>query len=206
MMRKKWMVIGLALGLSVPVAFVAHPASAATSDAIAQALVTATLQNLGLGELSPDLSQQLVGQLTDAIDAGVIDPTISAQVASLLENPALISGLSDVFTAHLDDQTSAWKTSVLAPNDSNGIVGGDVTNSDGAQGSDDSSSGSDNQDVSNSGNFGDDSGSGESGSSGGQGANTPGRTQSPGTDDSSGDNTDDDQGDNGNYEDDSIDG
>jgi len=209
MMRKKWMVIGLALGLSVPVAFVAHPASAATSDAIAQALVTATLQNLGLGELSPDLSQQLVGQLTGAIDAGVIDPTISAQVASLLENPALISGLSDVFNAHLDDQTSTWKTSVLAPNDSNGIIGGDATNSDGTQGSDNSGNGSDNQDVTNSGNSGDDSGSGESGesgSSGGHGANTPGRTQSPGTGDSSGENSSDGQGSNGNYEDDSIDG
>jgi hypothetical protein len=206
-MRKKWMVVGLALGLSVPVAFVAHPASAATSDAIAQALVTATLQNLGLGELSPDLSQQLVGQLTDAIDAGVIDPTISAQVASLLENPALISGLSDVFSAHLDDQTSAWKTSVLAPNDSNGIIGGDdVTDSEGTQNSENVDDNSDGQGADNSDNSGEESGTGDGSTSGGDDANSPGRDGSSGTDDSSDDNSDDDQGDNGDYEDDSIDG
>lgn len=120
MTRKLWAVLGLTVGLSVPVAFIANPASAATSDAIAQALVTATLQNLGLNDVSPELSQQLTGQLTEAIDAGVIDPEISSQVASLLENPALISGLSDVFNAHLQGETSVWRTSVLSTPDSSG--------------------------------------------------------------------------------------
>jgi hypothetical protein len=114
MMRKKWAVIGLALGLSVPVAFVAHPASAATSDAIAQALVTATLQNLGLDDLSPDLSKALAGQLTGAIDAGVIDPAISSQVASLLENPAMLGGLADVFDDHLGQESNSWSQSPLS--------------------------------------------------------------------------------------------
>ena len=205
MMRKKWMVIGLALGLSVPVAFVAHPATAATSDAIAQALVTATLQNLGLGELSPDLSQELVGQLTGAIDAGVIDPAISSQVASLLENPAMLSGLSDVFDAHLDGETSAWKTSVLAPNNSSGLLGGDeATESD-----DTSDSGnSDDEAVNNSGNSGSSGRGGESedgDSSDGEDANNPGRGGSTDDDDSS-DNGADEEDDDGTYEDDSIDG
>jgi hypothetical protein len=211
MMRKKWMVIGLALGLSVPVAFVAHPASAATSDAIAQALVTATLQNLGLSNISPELSQQLSGQLTDAIDAGVIDPTISAQIASLLENPALISGLSDVFNAHLDGETSAWKTSVLAPDNTSGIVGGDdATNTDDSQDSANSDDGSGDQGLDNSGYDGNSGSDGESedwGSSGGQDANNPGRDGSSGNGGNGGNGSDEEDGeDGGDYQDDSIDG
>ena len=125
MIRKILIAIGLSLGLSVSVSFVAQPATAASSDAIAQALVGATLENLGLEELSEELCAGLVGQLTDAIEAGVIDPAISAQVARLLENPAMMSGLADVFDAHLDGQTSSWKTSALLNTDSNGVRGGD---------------------------------------------------------------------------------
>jgi hypothetical protein len=125
MIRKILIAIGLSLGLSVPVSFVAQPASAASSDAIAQALVAATLENLGLEELSEELCAGLVGQLTDAIEAGVIDAAISAQVARLLENPAMMSGLSDVFDAHRDVQTSSWKTWALLNTDSNGVRGGD---------------------------------------------------------------------------------
>jgi hypothetical protein len=125
MIRKMVIAIGLSLGLSVSVSFVAQPATAASSDAIAQALVGATLENLGLEELSEELCAGLVGQLTDAIEAGVIDPDISAQVARLLENPAMMSGLADVFDAHLDGQTSSWKTSALLNTDSTGVRGGD---------------------------------------------------------------------------------
>ena len=128
MIRKILIAIGLSLGLSVPVSFVAQPASAASSDAIAQALVAATLENLGLEELSEELCAGLVGQLTDAIEAGVIDAAISAQVARLLENPAMMSGLSDVFDAHRDVQTSSWKTWALLNTDSNGVRGGDDAN------------------------------------------------------------------------------
>ncbi len=117
MMRKTLAAIGIALGVSVSVSFVAQPASAATNDAIAQALVGATLQNLGLDNISGELSQQLTGQLTEAIEAGVIDPAISAQVASLMENPALISGLADVFEAHLRGQTTTWRDSALSTSD-----------------------------------------------------------------------------------------
>ena len=177
-MRKKWIVIGLALGLSVPVSFVAHPATAATSDAIAQALVTATLQNLGLTEISTELSQQLSGKLTDAIDAGVIDPTISAQVASLLENPALLSGLSDVFNAHLDGETSVWRASDLSKNDSTGAP---------AESSDGTGSGSGSGD-SNEVNSGSNSGSGEDGSDGNGWSGNGG--QGDGSGDSSGNQSD----------------
>ena len=165
-MRKKWIVIGLALGLSVPVSFVAHPATAATSDAIAQALVTATLQNLGLTEISTELSQQLSGKLTDAIDAGVIDPTISAQVASLLENPALLSGLS------------VWRASDLSKNDSTGAP---------AESSDGTGSGSGSGD-SNEVNSGSNSGSGEDGSDGNGWSGNGG--QGDGSGDSSGNQSD----------------
>jgi hypothetical protein len=129
MIRKILIVIGLGLGLSVPVAFVANPASGATNDAIAQALVGATLQNLGLDELSADLSQELVGQLADAIEAGVIDPAISAQVASLLENPAMLSGLADVFEDHRDQESDAWSQSPLSEEvvEDDGTVGDDGT-------------------------------------------------------------------------------
>jgi hypothetical protein len=200
MIRKILIVLGLALGLSVPVSFVAHPASAATNDAIAQALVSATLQNLGLGELSPDLSQQLAGQLTAAIDAGVIDPAISAQVASLLENPAMLSGLSDDFDAHFDGEISAWETSELALDYSSGIEGGDDANtSDGTQDSDNSDDGSSDQgfdDSGNDGNSGSDGESEDSGSSGGQDANNSGRH---------GSSEDDESSDNGDYQDDDYD-
>jgi len=125
MIRKMVIAIGLALGLSVSVSFVAQPASGASNDAIAQALVAAKLDNLGLEELSEELCAGLVGQLTDAIEAGVIDAAISAQVARLLENPAMMSGLSDVFDAHRDGQTSSWKTWALVNTDSNGVRGGD---------------------------------------------------------------------------------
>jgi hypothetical protein len=118
MMRKTLAAIGIALGVSVSVSFVAHPANAATSDAIAQALVSATLGSLGLDDVSQELSQELTGQLADAVEAGVIDPTISAQIASLMENPALISGLADVFKAHCELQVSAWSASALSRNDS----------------------------------------------------------------------------------------
>ena len=125
MIRKILIAIGLALGLSVPVSFVAQPASAASNDAIAQALVSATLENLGLEELSEELCAGLVGQLSEAIDAGVINASISAQVARLLENPAMMSGLSDVFDEHLGGETSSWKTWALLQTDSNGVRGGD---------------------------------------------------------------------------------
>ena len=82
MMRKILAAIGIALGVTVSVSFVAHPANAATSDAIAQALVSATLGSLGLDDVSQELPQELTGQLADAVEAGVIDPTISAQIAS----------------------------------------------------------------------------------------------------------------------------
>ena len=134
MIRKMVIAIGLALGLSVSVSFVAQPASAASNDAIAQALVGATLDNLGLEELSEELCAGLVGQLTDAIEAGVINPDISAQVARLLENPAMMSGLADVFDAHRDGQTSSWKTWALVNTDSNGVRGGgDANDSNGSQ-------------------------------------------------------------------------
>jgi hypothetical protein len=118
MMRKTLAAIGIALGVSVSVSFVAHPANAATSDVIAQALVSATLGSLGLDDVSQELSQELTAQLTEAVEAGVIDPTISAQIASLMENPALMSGLADVFKAHCEVQVSAWSASALSKNDS----------------------------------------------------------------------------------------
>ena len=118
MIRKTLAAIGIALGVTVSVSFVAHPANAATSDAIAQALVSATLGSLGLDDVSQELSQELTGQLADAVEAGVIDPTISAQIASLMENPALMSGLADVFKAHCEIQVSAWSASALSQNDS----------------------------------------------------------------------------------------
>ena len=117
MIRKTLAAIGIALGVTVSVSFVAHPANAATSDAIAQALVSATLGSLGLDDVSQELSQELTGQLADAVEAGVIDPTISAQIASLMENPALMSGLADVFKAHCEIQVSAWSASALSRND-----------------------------------------------------------------------------------------
>ena len=70
MIRKILVGIGLALGLSVPLSFAAQPASAASNDAIAQALVGATLQNLGLDELSAALSEGLAGQLTAPLTPG----------------------------------------------------------------------------------------------------------------------------------------
>jgi hypothetical protein len=193
MIRKILIAIGLSLGLSVPVSFVAQPASAASSDAIAQALVGATLENLGLEELSEELCAGLVGQLTDAIEAGVIDAAISAQVARLLENPAMMSGLSDVFDAHRDVQTSSWKTWALVNTDSNGVRGGDEeSDSDGPQDSDNSDEGPEDRGLSNSGNSGNDGDSegSDSGSSGDEDSNDSGRDEPS----DSGESSEDDNG------------
>ena len=214
MIRKILIAIGLSLGLSVPLSFVAQPASAASSDVIAQALVGATLQNLGLDELSDDLSQELAGQLTDAIDAGVIDPAISAQVARLLENPAMMAGLSDVFDAHLNGETSSWKTWALLKPDSNPVRGGDdASDSNGPRDSNDSGEGSDDRGLSNSGDSGNDGESEDSGSSGGEDSNDSGRDEPSDSGGSSDDDNDDEDEkdpkdedeDDSEFEDDSVD-
>jgi len=212
MIRKILIAIGLALGLSVPVSFVAQPASAASNDAIAQALVSATLENLGLEELSEELCAGLVGQLTAAIEAGAIDPAISAQVARLLENPAMMSGLADVFDAHLKGETSSWESWLLLNTDSDGIYDGDEeSDSDGSQDSDNSDEGSGDEDPSNSGSEGDSEDS-DSDSSGDDDSNDSGRDEPSDSGDSSddeGDNdkedgSDDDVEDDSDVDDDSI--
>ena len=204
MIRKILIVLGLAVGLSVPVSFVAHPASAATNDAIAQALVGATLQNLGLGQLSAELSQELAGQLTGAIDAGVIDPDISAQVASLLENPAMMSGLSDVFDAHIDGETSEWEAWLLLNADSDGIYDGDEWSDwDESLDYDDSEGDSRDGGLNNSDNPGSADDSDDSDSSGGEDSNDSGRDESSGN--GNGNGNDDDYDYDNDYEDDSVD-
>lgn len=106
MMRRVLAVLGIALGVSVPVSFVAHPAFASASDtAVAQALVTSTLNNLGLSSLSPELTAKLTRDLEEAVTEGVIDPDIKAAVAGVLENPEMLTGLTDVFSKHLSQQT-----------------------------------------------------------------------------------------------------
>jgi hypothetical protein len=206
MIRKVLIAIALSLGLSVPVSFVAQPASAASSDAIAQALVGATLENLGLEELSEELCAGLVGQLTAAIDAGVIDPAISSQVAGLLENPAMMSGLSDVFDAHLDGETSEWETWLLLNADSDGIYDGDEWSDwDDSLDYDESDEGIGDDDPDNSDSEGD---SEDSDSSDGEDSNDSGRDESSDNDNDNDDDYDDDYDDDDyddDYDDDSVD-
>jgi len=206
MIRKILIAIGLALGLSVPVSFVAQPATAASSDAIALALVGATLENLGLEELSEELCAGLVGQLTEAIEAGVINPAISAQVARLLENPAMMSGLSDVFDAHLDGETSEWETWLLLNADSDGIYDGDEWSDwDDSLDYDESDEGIGDDDPDNSDSEGD---SEDSDSSDGEDSNDSGRDESSDNDNDNDDDYDDDNNDDDyddDYDDDSVD-
>jgi hypothetical protein len=113
MKMKPLAILGIALSVSVPVSFVAHPAFAASPDGVAQALVSSTLGNLGLDNLSPELTQVLSKRLAAAIASGVIDPAIAAQVESLLENPDLLSGLDAVFDDHLLQESDSWTQSPL---------------------------------------------------------------------------------------------
>lgn len=111
-MKSRSLLSVLAVGATVPAlvfGFGVSAAQAETADATTETIINSSLDGLGTEVTDPTLLDELQQDISDAIDQGIIDPSIVDTADPTTPDETTDPALSDLIDENLNEQTSTWE-------------------------------------------------------------------------------------------------